>query len=109
MALSPLSFRKRYRSSYETPTSSASPASSLTLPLWKRYRGTSELILDTKTEGNESEAEGIGSMSDELEEKGPDSESEEVAYEDRQQQAVLVEVAYEDQQQLRSLLVPCGN
>ncbi|GKG61465.1 hypothetical protein Tco_0619190, partial [Tanacetum coccineum] len=51
-------------------------------------RGTSELILDTETEGNKSEAEGIGSKSDELEEKGPDSESEEAAYEDQQQQAV---------------------
>ncbi|GKD50846.1 hypothetical protein Tco_1279822 [Tanacetum coccineum] len=61
----------RYRSSYETPSSSASPASSLTLPLWKRYRGTSELILDTKTEGNESEAEGIGSKSEESEDEGP--------------------------------------
>ncbi|GJW31726.1 hypothetical protein Tco_0051758 [Tanacetum coccineum] len=38
-ALSPSSFRKRYRSSYETP----SPSSSLTLPIRKRYRGTSEL------------------------------------------------------------------
>ncbi|GJZ81346.1 hypothetical protein Tco_0646340, partial [Tanacetum coccineum] len=60
-------------------------------PLWKRYQGTSELILDTETEGNESEAEGIGSKSDELEEEGPDSESEEAAYEDQHQQAVLVE------------------
>nr|GEX21710.1 hypothetical protein [Tanacetum cinerariifolium] len=32
MTLSPLSFYKRYRSSYETP----SPSSSLTLPVWKR-------------------------------------------------------------------------
>ncbi|GKF28889.1 hypothetical protein Tco_0095231, partial [Tanacetum coccineum] len=36
-------FRKRYRSSYETPSSSSSPA----LPVRKRYRGTFELILDT--------------------------------------------------------------
>ncbi|GKA91384.1 hypothetical protein Tco_0813254 [Tanacetum coccineum] len=48
-ALSPSSFRKRYRSSYETPSSS----SSLTLPVWKRYRGTSELILDTNSKGDE--------------------------------------------------------
>ncbi|GKD30873.1 hypothetical protein Tco_1241651 [Tanacetum coccineum] len=46
MALSNSAFRKRYRSSYETP----SPSS--TLPVRKRYRGTSELILDTdKDEG----------------------------------------------------------
>ncbi|GKD02061.1 hypothetical protein Tco_1172335 [Tanacetum coccineum] len=46
-ALSPSSFCKRYRSSYET--SSSSP----TLPVWKRYRGTSALILDTNSEGDE--------------------------------------------------------
>ncbi|GJV41869.1 hypothetical protein Tco_1420309 [Tanacetum coccineum] len=49
MALLDLAFRKRYRSSYETPSSS----SSLALPIRKRYRGTSELILDTDTEGDE--------------------------------------------------------
>ncbi|GJU99300.1 hypothetical protein Tco_1328571 [Tanacetum coccineum] len=49
-ALSPSSFCKRYRSSYETPSSSAS---SLTLPVWKRYQSTSELILDTGSEGDE--------------------------------------------------------
>ncbi|GKB48010.1 hypothetical protein Tco_0898763 [Tanacetum coccineum] len=47
-ALSPSSFRKRYRSSYETP----SPSSSLNLPVQKRYRGTFELILDTDSEGD---------------------------------------------------------
>ncbi|GKD71300.1 hypothetical protein Tco_1325390 [Tanacetum coccineum] len=40
-------FRKRYRSSYETPSPS------LTLPVQKRHRGTSELILDTDSEGDE--------------------------------------------------------
>ncbi|GKC67234.1 hypothetical protein Tco_1099832 [Tanacetum coccineum] len=49
MALSDLAFRKRYRSSYETP----SPSSSPTLPVRKRYRGTSALILDTDSEGDE--------------------------------------------------------
>ncbi|GJZ84860.1 reverse transcriptase domain-containing protein [Tanacetum coccineum] len=47
--LSPSSFRKRYRSSYETP----SPSSYLTLPIRKRYQGTSELIEDTKDEKDE--------------------------------------------------------
>nr|GEZ35233.1 hypothetical protein [Tanacetum cinerariifolium] len=42
-------FCKRYRSSYETPSSS----SSLALPVRKRYRGTSELILDTNSEKDE--------------------------------------------------------
>nr|GEV21576.1 hypothetical protein [Tanacetum cinerariifolium] len=49
MALSDSAFRKRYRSSYET----ASPSSSLTLSVQKIYRGTSELILDTDSEGDE--------------------------------------------------------
>nr|GEW97859.1 hypothetical protein [Tanacetum cinerariifolium] len=47
--LSPPSFRKRYRSSYEIPSSS-SPA----LPLWKTYQGTSELIADIENENDES-------------------------------------------------------
>ncbi|GKA55427.1 hypothetical protein Tco_0754376 [Tanacetum coccineum] len=42
-ALSPSSFRKRYRSSSSSPT----------LSVRKRYRGTSELILDTDSEGDE--------------------------------------------------------
>ncbi|GKA87846.1 hypothetical protein Tco_0809610 [Tanacetum coccineum] len=91
MTLSPSSFRKRYISSYETPSSSASPASSLTLPVRKRYRGTFELILDTKTKGNESEAEGTGSESEESEDEGPDSKGEEAASEDQQLQVVSVE------------------
>ncbi|GKC58782.1 hypothetical protein Tco_1086380 [Tanacetum coccineum] len=62
--------RKRYRSFYETP----SPSSSPTLPIHKRYRGTSELILDTKTkdESSDSDAEGEGS-----EDEGPGSDKEE--------------------------------
>ncbi|GKB22445.1 hypothetical protein Tco_0861846 [Tanacetum coccineum] len=52
-ALSPSSFRKRYRSSYETP----SPSSSPTLPIWKRYRGTSGLVEDTKDESSDSGTE----------------------------------------------------
>ncbi|GKD70241.1 hypothetical protein Tco_1324331 [Tanacetum coccineum] len=61
MNLSQLSFRKRYGSSYETPSLSASPASSLTLHLRKRYWGTSNPILDTETEGDESETDGTNS------------------------------------------------
>ncbi|GKA68610.1 hypothetical protein Tco_0768527 [Tanacetum coccineum] len=91
MTLSPLSFCKRYISSYKTPSSSASPVSSLTLPIQKRYQGNSEPILDTKTEGDELEAKGNGLESDELEEKGLGLKSEEDASEDKQQQAVPVE------------------
>ncbi|GKC02349.1 hypothetical protein Tco_0993959, partial [Tanacetum coccineum] len=58
MALSNSAFHKRYRSSYETP----SPSS--TLPVRKRYRGTSESILDTDSEedeiGEEDTDEGHG-------------------------------------------------
>ncbi|GKF38124.1 hypothetical protein Tco_0118185, partial [Tanacetum coccineum] len=46
--LSISSFRKRYRSTYET-SSSSSPS----LLGQKRYKGTSELILDTDSEGDE--------------------------------------------------------
>ncbi|GKD75303.1 hypothetical protein Tco_1333585 [Tanacetum coccineum] len=78
-SLSPSSFRKRYRSFYKTPSSSPSPASSLTLPIRKRYRGTYDPILDTETKDDESEAEGVGSGSEELEDEGPGSEGEEAA------------------------------
>nr|GEX86331.1 hypothetical protein [Tanacetum cinerariifolium] len=73
-ALSPSSFRKRYISSYETP-------SSLTLPVPKRYRGTSELIEDTEGEilepdskRKESEDESLDS-NDERESHDLDDES----------------------------------
>ncbi|GKF79528.1 hypothetical protein Tco_0235096, partial [Tanacetum coccineum] len=86
MTLSPSSFHKRYRSSYETPSSSSlsSPASSLTLPARKRYQGTSEFIADTNTKSEESEGEST------------DLENEEAAFED-QQQAIPVEDIAEDE------------
>nr|GEV06233.1 hypothetical protein [Tanacetum cinerariifolium] len=89
MNVSPLSFRKRYKSSYETPSSSASPASSLTLPTRKRYRGTSEPILDNKTERDESKAEGTDSECEESEDEGLSSESEETAPEHAADQHVM--------------------
>nr|GEX36924.1 hypothetical protein [Tanacetum cinerariifolium] len=97
MTLSQSSFCKRYRSSYETPSSSASLASSLTLSLRKRYQGTSEPIVDVKTEGDESEAKGTDSESEELKDEGLGSESKEAAFEDQQQQAVLVKDIAEDE------------
>ncbi|GKE43859.1 hypothetical protein Tco_1471143, partial [Tanacetum coccineum] len=81
MALSPSSFRKRYMSSYETPSSSSSPASSPTLPLWKRYRCTSKLTIYTNTK------------SDELEDEGTDSKTAS----EGQQQFVLTEDTAEDE------------
>nr|GEW41821.1 hypothetical protein [Tanacetum cinerariifolium] len=96
--LSLSSFCKRYRSSYETP----SPSSFSTLPIRMRYRGTSELILDIKTEDEslDSNAEGEG-LEDEglgLDDEGHDlkdecpgsEEEEEEAAPEGQQQAVLV-------------------
>ncbi|GKA31501.1 hypothetical protein Tco_0717806, partial [Tanacetum coccineum] len=79
MALSPSSFRKRYRSSYETPSSSSSPTSSPAIPLRKIYRGTSKLMEDTKTEGTKSEDEDT------------DSKDEETAPEGQQPHAILTE------------------
>ncbi|GJS83398.1 hypothetical protein Tco_0749939 [Tanacetum coccineum] len=84
MDLSLSSFHKRYRSSYETPSSSSSPTSSPTLPLQKRYRGTSELIEDTETEGEKPKDEGT------------DSKSEEATSKDQHQQAVPAEDKIED-------------
>ncbi|GKB41238.1 hypothetical protein Tco_0886180, partial [Tanacetum coccineum] len=69
MALLPSSFCKRYRSSYETPSSSASPSPSPTLPIRK---------------------------SEELEDEGPDSEGYEAAPEGQQQQVTPVEVTTAD-------------
>ncbi|GKC82568.1 hypothetical protein Tco_1138285 [Tanacetum coccineum] len=84
MALSPSSFRKRYISSYATPSSLSSPPSLPTLTSRKRYQGTYKLIAYTETESDESE------------DKGTDSESEEAALEDQQQQAVSAEDTVED-------------
>ncbi|GKC84543.1 hypothetical protein Tco_1140260 [Tanacetum coccineum] len=69
-ALSPSSFCKRYRSSYETP----SPSLSLILPIRKRYRGTSQLVKDTEDESSDSDTEKEGS-----EDEGPSSDEEEAA------------------------------
>ncbi|GJV58919.1 hypothetical protein Tco_1465019 [Tanacetum coccineum] len=81
-ALSPSSFRKSYRSSYETP----SPSSSLTLLVRKRYRGTSELIEDTE----DSDGQGLDDEGQGLEDEGPSMEEEEEATPEGQQQVVLV-------------------
>ncbi|GKF90187.1 hypothetical protein Tco_0264150, partial [Tanacetum coccineum] len=87
-ALSPSSFCKRYRSSYETP----SPSSSLTLPIRKWYRGTSEILEDTEDESLDSDTkrEGSGDEGHSSKEEGPSSkeEEEEEAAPEGQQQAV---------------------
>ncbi|GKC13928.1 hypothetical protein Tco_1010710, partial [Tanacetum coccineum] len=97
MALSDSPFRKRYRSSYETPSPSPSPSS--TLPVRKRYRGTSELILDTDSEGDElgdedteedKEDESLDADDERERVRGPSIEEEEEATPKGQQQAVPV-------------------
>nr|GEV14668.1 hypothetical protein [Tanacetum cinerariifolium] len=95
MALSLSSFRKRYKSSYKTHSPPVSPASSLTLPIQKRYQGTSKLILDNETEDDESKAEGTGLGSEESGDEGPSLEGEEVTSE--QQQAVSVKNTVADE------------
>ncbi|GJS83137.1 hypothetical protein Tco_0749678 [Tanacetum coccineum] len=110
--LSLSSFRKRYRSSYETPSSSSS---SPTLLVQKRYWGTSELILDIDSEGDElreedteedvedesqglddesqgldDESQGLDDEGQGLEDEGPNMKEEEEASPEGQHQAVLV-------------------
>nr|GEV20305.1 hypothetical protein [Tanacetum cinerariifolium] len=74
-ALSLSLLRKRYRSSYETP----SPSSSLTLPIWKRYQGISELVEDTKDEilDLDTKGEGLEDRGLVSEDEGPSLEEEE--------------------------------
>ncbi|GKE85997.1 hypothetical protein Tco_1559739 [Tanacetum coccineum] len=92
-ALSPSSFFKRYRSSCETSSSSSS---SFTLPVRKRYRGTSKLILDNDSErdelGEEDTKEDENSNADDEREKdeGLGLEGEEAAPEGQQQAVPVV-------------------
>ncbi|GJT46107.1 hypothetical protein Tco_0954822 [Tanacetum coccineum] len=105
--LSDSAFRKRYRSSSET---SPSPTASPVLPLGKRYRGTSKLILDTNNEGDdigdedgEEEEDKSLDLDDEregTEDEGPSAEGEglklgedEAAPEGQQQVAPVVDAA----------------
>ncbi|GJY09829.1 hypothetical protein Tco_0378014 [Tanacetum coccineum] len=92
VALSPSSFHKRYRSSYETSSSLSA------LPILKRYRGTSELVEDTKDERSDSgtEREGLEGKGHSSEDEGPSSKDkglslEEEAAPEGQQQAALAE------------------
>ncbi|GKB44105.1 hypothetical protein Tco_0889047 [Tanacetum coccineum] len=89
MTLSPLSFRKRYRSFYETPSPSSSPY----LLIRKRYPGTLKLVEDTEDESSNSDTKGEGSEDEGpgSEDEGPGSEEEkEKAAPEGQQQAVPV-------------------
>ncbi|GKA57371.1 hypothetical protein Tco_0756559 [Tanacetum coccineum] len=97
MALSDSAFPKRYGSSYETPSPSLSP----TLPVRKRYRGTSELILDTDSEGDElgdkdieedkkdenDEGHGLGDEDHRLDNEGRSLEGEGLGLEEEEEAA----------------------
>ncbi|GJX88439.1 hypothetical protein Tco_0340453 [Tanacetum coccineum] len=98
--LSPSSFCKRYRSSYET----SSPSSYLTLPIRKRYQGTSELIEDTEDESSDSDSEressedegpGLEDGGHGSEDEGPGLE-EEAELEGQQQAVPVVDTASEE-------------
>nr|GFA43593.1 hypothetical protein [Tanacetum cinerariifolium] len=77
-AMSYSAFRKRFRSSYD---SSPSPP----LPLRKRYRGTSKLILDTDSEEDEGVEESLDpdSVSKDAKDEGPTVEDEDPAAGDK--------------------------
>ncbi|GKC11558.1 hypothetical protein Tco_1008340 [Tanacetum coccineum] len=102
-ALSPYSFSKRYRSSYETP----SPSSSPTLPVRKRDQRMRVRIrmmrereshdlddesngLDDEGHGLDDKGHGLDDKGHGLEDEGPGMEEEEEAAPEGQQQAVLV-------------------
>nr|GEU36015.1 hypothetical protein [Tanacetum cinerariifolium] len=75
--MSDSAFRKRFRSSYDSLPSS-------TLPVRKRYRGASELILGTDGEEDEEveESSDSDSESEDAKDEGPTAEDEDPAAED---------------------------
>ncbi|GKE15403.1 hypothetical protein Tco_1422980 [Tanacetum coccineum] len=71
---------KRFRSSYEISPSVSPPD----LPLWKRYRGMSELVEDSKEDVDEEDKEikesiDSDSVSEDAEDDGPTTEDEDPA------------------------------
>ncbi|GJX47127.1 hypothetical protein Tco_0272317 [Tanacetum coccineum] len=79
------SFRKRYRSSYDT--SSSSP----TLPVRKRYREGQDL--DDEGQDLDDEGQGLDDEGQGLEDEGPGMEEEEAAPEGQQQAVPVVDAA----------------
>ncbi|GKE00522.1 hypothetical protein Tco_1388505, partial [Tanacetum coccineum] len=82
-AMSESALCKRFRSSYESSPSVSPPD----LPSRKRYRGTSELVEDSKEEDNEEDEEIEESMdsnnvSKDAEDEGPTAKDEDIATED---------------------------
>nr|GEV26368.1 hypothetical protein [Tanacetum cinerariifolium] len=83
-----------------------SPASSLTLPIRKRYRGTNELILNTDTVGDDSKAKGIRSESEDATPSATIAVDEDDFIEVGQidaQRAPLWQSRYEDQREIHAL------
>ncbi|GJU99912.1 hypothetical protein Tco_1329183 [Tanacetum coccineum] len=82
-ALSPSSFRKRYRSLYETP----SPSLSLT------PSSTEEIRMTRESHGLDDEGHGLDDEGQGLEDEGPGMEEEEAAPEGQQQAVSVVDTA----------------
>ncbi|GKD81292.1 hypothetical protein Tco_1348131 [Tanacetum coccineum] len=82
-AMSEFTFSKRFRSSYESSPSVSPPD----LPSRKHYRGTSELVEDSKEDDDEEDEEieesmDSDSVSEDAEDEGPTAEDEDLAAED---------------------------
>ncbi|GKE34258.1 hypothetical protein Tco_1453580, partial [Tanacetum coccineum] len=78
-AMSKSVFRKRFRSSYESLSSSSPPD----LPSWKRYRGTFELVEDDEEEDEEiEESLDSDSVNEDAEDEGPTAKDEDPAAKD---------------------------
>ncbi|GKF98276.1 hypothetical protein Tco_0297059, partial [Tanacetum coccineum] len=73
--MSESTFCKRFRSSYE----SSPYVSPRDLPLWKRYRGTSELVEDSKEDGEIEESLDSNSVGEDVEDEGSTIEDKDPA------------------------------
>ncbi|GJU89473.1 hypothetical protein Tco_1301896 [Tanacetum coccineum] len=77
-SMSDVAFHKRFKSSYE-----GLPSPSPTLPVRKWYRGTSELILGTDSEGDEEVSLDSDSGSEDAKDEGPAAGDEDPGLDDK--------------------------
>ncbi|GJV14965.1 hypothetical protein Tco_1360288 [Tanacetum coccineum] len=77
-AMSESTFRKRFRSSYESLPFVSPPE----LPSWKRYRGTSELVEDSEEDEEIEKSLDSNSVGEDAEDKGSTTEDEDPAARD---------------------------